>query len=49
MTEFRLLAEEPLPTPRSSAMATTTGGKVWVLGGTSGTRRETENGAQVAS
>ena len=32
---------EPLPTPRSSAMATTSQGKLWVLGGTSGTRRAT--------
>jgi hypothetical protein len=32
---------EPLPTPRSSAMACAKGGKVWVLGGTSGSRLKT--------
>ena len=29
---------EPLPVGRSSPMATVNGGKLWVLGGTSGTR-----------
>ena len=29
---------EPLPNGRSSPMATVNGGKLWVLGGTSGTR-----------
>ncbi|CAK8985499.1 Kelch-like protein 5 [Durusdinium trenchii] len=32
---------EPLPTGRSSPMATVNGGKLWVLGGTSGTRLRT--------
>eukprot|EP00747_Dinoflagellata_sp_TGD_P065188 gnl/TRDRNA2_/TRDRNA2_154249_c0_seq1.p1 gnl/TRDRNA2_/TRDRNA2_154249_c0~~gnl/TRDRNA2_/TRDRNA2_154249_c0_seq1.p1 ORF type:complete len:611 (-),score=95.61 gnl/TRDRNA2_/TRDRNA2_154249_c0_seq1:36-1868(-) len=32
---------EPLITPRSSAMACSQGGKVWVLGGTTGTRLRT--------
>lgn len=33
---------EPLPTGRSSPMATVNGGKLWVLGGTSGTRCEVQ-------
>uniref|UniRef100_A0A6U9MN59 BTB domain-containing protein n=1 Tax=Zooxanthella nutricula TaxID=1333877 RepID=A0A6U9MN59_9DINO len=32
---------EPLPTPRSSAMACAQGNKLWVAGGTSGTRLKT--------
>lgn len=32
---------EPMPNPRSSAMACAKGGKVWVMGGTSGSRLKT--------